>query len=223
MPAAARPDPAEIARAVALLYQPGDVVELRAPGSRRGTLSGYFDDFAALVEQASGLRDVDGTYVTLNPVKPALLARAQNKVKPYVKVTTSDADIVARRWMLFDFDPIRAAGISSTDAEHEAALAAARGCRTWLCEEIGIPRTSLVLTDSGKAAHLLARIDLPNTAEATALVRRCLEAAALFCNSTDVVVDTTVYNAARIVKALRDRGREGRRDGGAPASMRAAA
>jgi hypothetical protein len=32
-------------------------------------------------------------------------------VKPYAKATTGDADIVTRRWMLFDFDVIRPNGI----------------------------------------------------------------------------------------------------------------
>jgi hypothetical protein len=43
-------DRAEVARALALLYFPGDVVELRAPGRAKGTTSGYFDDFDTLAE-----------------------------------------------------------------------------------------------------------------------------------------------------------------------------
>jgi hypothetical protein len=192
---------AEIARALALLYAPGDVVELRAPGSRQGTLSGYFDDFAALATAAARLSGtVPGVYITLNPVNPVLLARAQNRVRPYAKATTGDADIVTRRWMLFDFDALRPAGISSTDSEHDAALAVLRsGCR-WLVDTAGFPMTSLVLADSGNGGHALARINLPNSPEALALVRRCLEAVALVCNTSGVVVDTTVSNAARIVK-----------------------
>jgi len=142
---------------------------------------------------------VPGVYVTLNPVKPALLARAANKVKPYAKATTSDADVLVRRWLLFDLDAARPAGISSTDAEHAAALEAARRCTDWLVAQ-GVPRASLVLADSGNGGHVLARVDLPNTPESTALVRRCLEAAARACTTADVVLDRTVYNAARIVK-----------------------
>ena len=36
---------AEIRRTLAVLFKPGEVVELRAPNSRRVTLSGYFTDF----------------------------------------------------------------------------------------------------------------------------------------------------------------------------------
>jgi hypothetical protein len=200
MAAAPRADRDEIRRALALLYEPGHVVELRAPESAQRTISGYFDDFDALAAAAVRLSGtVPGVYVTLNPVQPALLARAVNKTKPYAKATTSDADILVRRWMLFDLDPRRASGISSTTAEHAAALAAARRCTGWLIDQ-GVPRTSLVLADSGNGGHVLARVDLPNTPESTALVRRCLEAAALACNTADVMLDPTVYNAARIVK-----------------------
>jgi hypothetical protein len=191
----------EIGRALALLFQPGDVVELRAPGSAKGTISGYFDDFDALASVAVRLSGtVPAAYVTLNPVNPNLLVRAANRIRSYAKHTTSDADIVTRRWMLFDFDPIRPAGISSTDAEHDAAISVMRSARTWLVETVGFPTTSLVLADSGNGGHALARIDLPNAPEALALVRRCLEAAALACNTSEIVVDTTVSNAARIVK-----------------------
>jgi hypothetical protein len=198
--AAPHADREEIRRALALLFQPGDVVELRAPGSRQGTLSGYFDDMEALASAAvrwSGT--VPAIYVTMNPVKPALLARAVNRVIPYAKITTGDADILVRRWLLCDLDPTRPTGISSTDAEHAAALAAARACRQWLIEQ-GIPSASLVLADSGNGGHVLARIDLPNTPESTMLVRRCLEATARACTTADVGLDLTVYNAARIVK-----------------------
>src|SRR5438445_7432429 len=56
--------------ALSLLFQPGDVVELRAPGSRRhGTISGYFTDFGRLAEACRGFSGtVPGVYVTLNPV-----------------------------------------------------------------------------------------------------------------------------------------------------------
>jgi hypothetical protein len=191
----------EIRRAVALLVEPGSVVEVRAPLSRRGTLSGYFDDTTALVNAVAALNgEVPGVYLTLNPVHPALLARARNRIAAYARDTTSDPEVIARRWVLVDFDPVRPSGISSTDAEHFAALDAARACRSWLVETLGFSTGSLVLADSGNGAHALIRANLPNIAAATMLVRRCLEAIALYCNTEAIQVDTTVHNAARIVK-----------------------
>src|SRR4029453_18645189 len=134
----------EIARTVAALFRPGDVVELRVPGSAKGTISGYFDDFDALGAEAVRLSGTaPGIYVTMNPVNPVLLARAVNTVKRFAKVTTSDADIAPRHRILFDIDAVRPAGISASNAEHEAALAVARAVHAWLVSTIGIAPESL--------------------------------------------------------------------------------
>ena len=58
-----------------------------------------------------------------------LLARATNRVKERAQSTTSDKDIVLRIHILIDCDPVRETGISSSDAEHEAALERAREVR----------------------------------------------------------------------------------------------
>jgi hypothetical protein len=195
-------DRSEILRTLTLLYEPGDVVELRAPKSGKlRTQSGYFDDFDLFADAACRLSGtVPGVYTTLNPVKSALLARYHNRVQPYAEVTTGDDDIVERRWIPLDFDPRRPPGISSTEHEHEAALDAARACRTWLVETGGISPQSLVLADSGNGGHLLIRVTLPNTPEARMLVQHCIEATALYCGTDDVLVDPTVFNASRIWK-----------------------
>jgi AAA domain len=193
-------DPGEVERAVALFFVRGTVVELRAPESRQGTLSGYFDDPRALVREATRLSgSVPGVYVTLNPVNRELLARARNRVRSFAKGTTSDADIVRRRWLPIDLDPIRPAGISSTETQHAAAIEAGHATVAWLRER-GFSGESLVLADSGNGAHVLVRIELPNDAAALALVRRCVEAVGLYCGTDTVAVDPTVYNAARIWK-----------------------
>src|SRR5262245_3761438 len=201
----------EIARALAVLYEPGDVVELRAPDSGKfRTQSGYFDDLDRLADAAYHLGgSPPATYVSLNPVTPALLARAHNRVQPYAKVTTGNDDIVKRRWLPLDFDAVRPAGISSTDAEHEAALEAARAGQVWLRDNLSFSPHSLLLADSGNGAHLVGRIDLPNTPEATVRVQRCIEAVALYCNTPAVQLDLTVANAARIWKAYGTVARKG--------------
>jgi hypothetical protein len=103
-----------------------------------------------------------------------------------------------RRWLPIDFDPALPAGISSTDAEHDAALQRAQACRDWLCGNWGWPAP--VYADSGNGAHVLSRIDLPNDEASRALIKRCLEAVALYFNDDRVTVDLTTGNAARIWK-----------------------
>jgi putative DNA primase/helicase len=191
----------QIARTIALMRAPGGVIELRIPDpAPYRTQSGYFDDQSALIAAASAANGhAAGLYVTLNDVNPALLARAKNRLKS-LKETTKDRDIRRRRWLLLDFDPQRPAGISSTDAEHDAALAVARTTRTWLVDDLGVPADAIALADSGNGAHLLVHVDLPNDDQARQLVERCLHATALYCGTPDVLVDVTVGNAARISK-----------------------
>ena len=182
-----------------VLFPPGVVVELRAldaPG--QGTVSGYFDDMDALAQAAlqwSG--KAPAVYTTLNPCTPSLLARSANRVRGRAKTTTTDSDIATRRWLPLDFDPVRPAGISSTDAEHTAALERAEACTAWLTDR-GWPRPCAA--DSGNGGHLLYAIDVPNDEDSRRLMQRCLEALAFHFSDDAVALDTSVFNAARIWK-----------------------
>lgn len=185
-----------IMESLSTMKSEGEVTELRVQTSR-GTDSGYFNDSRMLAENAA---DYDGKvpaiYFTLNPVKPDLLARAVNRIQQ-AKSTTSDADIEYRRWLPIDFDPVRPAGISSTDEEHQAALTMAEEVRQFL-EEKGWSEP--IFADSGNGAHLLYAIDLPNDDESKNLIKTALEALDFLFSNETVNVDKGVYNAARIWK-----------------------
>src|SRR6516165_5529968 len=144
-----------------VLFAPASVHELRIlKTGRTQTVSGYYDDPTAFLRDAplwSG--KAPGVYATLNPCLPALLARSANRLKPYAQPTTTDKEIVWRRWFPLDFDPVRPADISSTDEEHAAALERIRACTQWLTER-GWPDP--VLADSGNGGHGLYAINLPN-------------------------------------------------------------
>lgn len=190
-----------IEKALALLTESGQVVEVRIVNvdGRKGRVdSGYFNDFAQLVRMVTRYnRRAEGIYITLNPVNPALLARAANRIKLWSTLTTADTDIPYRRWFPIDIDPVRPAGISSTANEHEMALRKAVEILTWL-GGCGWPQP--VFADSGNGAHLLYRIDMDNNLEATALLQRCLQAIAAQFNDQLVKVDGGNYNAGRIWK-----------------------
>jgi len=177
----------------------GACVEVRAPkAGKNGTVSGYFSEETAFCNAiAAWDGKVPGLYATLNPVKPELLARRANRMETYAKETTADADILARHWFPIDFDPVRASGISSTDAEHHAAIERATACREWLLQAYSVDS---VLLDSGNGAHLLVRVALPNTTETTAQIKAALEGIAAKFTDDGVIVDTSVANAARIWK-----------------------
>jgi hypothetical protein len=192
------PDLGQLEQAAALLLPPGQVLELRVIGSHRGTVSGYYDDPAALVRDAalwSG--KAGGIYVTPNPVRPDLLARSCNRATEFARHTTKADDILARRWLLIDFDAKRPAGISASEAEHRAALTRAAECATWLIERQWPP---VLYADSGNGAHLLARVDLPNDPETHSLFERCLNALAAQWDTPEVSVDPTTKDASRVWK-----------------------
>jgi len=184
------------------LSAPGKVVEVRVL-AENGTHSGYFTDFEALARQVEALDcdpSVHGCYVTLNEVNPALLARRANRIKMHLSrgdATTGDADIVRRRWLPIDIDPVRPSGVSSTYAEHALALAKADKIAVWL-SGTGFPEP--VRGDSGNGAHLLYRIDLPNDEAATKLVKAVLSVLDKRFSDAGVSVDPANYNAGRIWK-----------------------
>lgn len=192
----------EILKTCQTLFAPSQVAELRALDAvtrewrRPHTVSGYFDDWEKLATAAAGIR-ARGVYVTLNPVNPDLLARANNRLRD-MKVNdpaTGDSEIVGRRWLPVDCDPVRPTGISATDAEHDLALARARELRAYLRAQ-GWPEP--LLADSGNGAHLLYRVDLP--ADDGGLVEQALAALAFRFSDALVTVDQKNFNPARIWK-----------------------
>ena len=194
-------DANEITHALRLWFQVGDVFEVRvldavsADYRREHIESGYFDyeHISAVPEALKRLLSFRGVYVTVNPVNPDLLARAVNRLRPAGRnPTTADTDIVRRRWLLIDCDPRRASGVSSSNAEHESALAKAREIRDGL-SSLGWPDS--IMTDSGNGAQLMYRIDLP--ADDGGLVQKCTNAFALASDDA-VSIDTSVHNPARI-------------------------
>jgi hypothetical protein len=198
---------------LSVLFQASDVVELRildasTPSYRTPHIeSGYFDDWPKLARAAASIETAKGWYVTINPVNPALLSRAANRIRPAGKnPLTSDGDILRRRWLPIDLDAKRPSGISATDAEHWAALDLARAIRDALSAD-GWPEP--FFADSGNGAHLGYRIDLP--ADDDGLVERCIKALAVrFATTGDGVgIDTAVHNASRIWKLYGTPARKG--------------
>jgi hypothetical protein len=193
-------DLTEIRRALTVLYQPGDVVELRALDVGGKTVAGYFDDHAKLAESAAKLSgQAAGVYIVLNQLTPALLARSANRLTTGPKNLTQDKDISRRRYLAIDIDANRPSGISATDAEHEAAIEAALKIKEYLVG-LGFPADAIIIGDSGNGGHLLVRVDLPNDANSTNLIKTCLEALATRFDDAAVSIDPGVFNAARIWK-----------------------
>jgi putative DNA primase/helicase len=189
--------PEDVGRFLELIWLRGEVRELRVPRHNRygQTASGYFSDPTGAAAAAAGFDGRANIYVTINPVDPAILARAAERIELRATQTTADSDIVARRWLLIDIDPVRPGGISSTDAELAAARSVTEAVTSFL-EAENWPEP--VIAMSGNGYHALYRIDLPNDAGATALVTSALRALAARHDTPGAHVDLTVANAARI-------------------------
>ena len=197
---------------------------LKSPGKSNAweewgdIISGYFDNYDAFAERVTALersKQATGVYVTLNPVMPALLGRAKNRLIAAGKKapTTSDDDIISRRALLIDADPYRPAGLSSTQAEMAAAIAKADEVAAYLYS-MGFP--SFYRANSGNGAHLVGRIDLPNDNDSNQLIGDFLECLnwkfgvvpsdkaekmrQFNQGIINVGIDTTVKNASRITK-----------------------
>lgn len=198
----------EICRGISLLFEPGDVVEVRIPKTRAGVVAGYFDNFSTMagaICEADAKYRAGGVYYVLNKINPALLGRAYNRLKEHAEHTTADNNILGRRWLPIDLDPVRPVGISSSDEEHAAAVH-----RAWLiADDMQKKWGRPIIADSGNGGHLLYGIDLTNDREGLAFVSGALAELDRRYSDHAVKVDVTSANAARIWKAYGTVARKG--------------
>ena len=197
-------DPAKVAAAIGTLHDPGSVFELRALGVRMDhsyrtikSVSGFFNSADALVQELGRIASATGIYVTLNPVEPALLSRAINRINgdATTDFATRDTDILRRRWLLIDCDPARPKGISATGQELANAEEKAGEIHKFLS---GRGWNEPVHALSGNGFHLLYRVDLP--ADDGGLLKRVLLALSQRFDDERVEVDKAVHNPSRITK-----------------------
>ena len=198
-------DLAQIKRAFAVMRRvQNQVNEIRIlTDTRSGTVAGFFNDPAAMINAVSQWSGhVEGVYWTLNPVRSDMLARSNNALRERVPKgwSANDTQVNRRLWLpIADIDPDRVKGISSTEKEHKDALELAKPVYSWLIS-LGIPKESIVVSDSGNGAHVLLAIDLPNDDDAEELVKRCIAACALKFSCSGMIFDLGNYNSSRVWK-----------------------
>jgi hypothetical protein len=191
-----------------IFVKPGEVAEVRIP-KPRGTVSGYFDDHAAFCKavRAADQADHGGIFFTLQAIDHRLIGRAFNRLK-ISDLTTSDANVIAYRWLPVDLDPVRPAGISSSDSELAEALELRGVVAEWAIHELAFPKPIKAM--SGNGGHLLFRLpDLPVNEENKAFVKGTLEMLAARFNTDKVHIDTACHNPARVWKLYGTTARKG--------------
>ena len=198
----------------------GSVFEVRAlqcpvaPGKLfTATASGYYpctsEGIDAAAKDAARLdtrHRPPGVYVTLNPARGDLLGRANCRIEHKAKSTTGDGDVIDRRWLFIDIDPVRPSGVSATAAEHEAAVQRVR--EVWKAlRRRGWPEPVAMV--SGNGAYLLYRVDLPADDVSRDLVKAVLVALAAEFDDDAATIDTSTFNASRILKVAGTTARKG--------------
>lgn len=171
------------------------VIEVRAMNGK--TLSGYYRNREQLVKDLM-LHDNETWYFVMNEIDEACYSREQSERISIVNgkmKTTSDKEIKTLRWLLVDADPVRAAGVSSTNSEKAAALETIKRVGAWLREK-GF--CNPVFCDSGNGYHLLYRIQAEPKESET--VKKFLQVLDMYFSDEAVQIDTSVFNPARITK-----------------------
>jgi hypothetical protein len=190
-----------IKAALDILHEQGQVFEVRIPKTKAGTISGYFNDTtiaASAIARENGKHPA--IYTTLNPVSPDIIARSENRLSvfdPRTSSTTADSEVLRRRWMAVDLDPVRPSGISSTDEEVSAAAEVGGLIVEWLYT-LGWPLP--LQACSGNGWHLLYRVDLPNDDTSRTNIEFALKTLSYLFSTDKINVDTTVFNASRVWK-----------------------
>lgn len=173
-------------------------------GGKKAIVAGWFNDIARAADfivHADERVAPAGIYCTLNPVNPALLGRANNRLKAHAS-RTKDDEITTVRHLLIDADPKRPADISSTDTEKAAAFDLLRRIQTDL-RNSGWEEP--LFADSGNGWHLIYRID----ENCGPLVPALLKSLAHDYSNEQVEIDTAVGNPARLTKVYGTMTRKG--------------
>src|SRR5215203_1837721 len=190
----------QITEGLALLHEPGGVIEIRAFNSKGHATNHYFTDaHAAASCAAKEERQGRNVYQILNVLPADLVYRDGGGTK--------DKEVERRRWLMVDADPVRLSDISATTEEREKARHVADEVLAYARAQ-GWPEPHDF--DSGNGFHLLFPIDLPNDDETLALIRGVLEGLMLRFGTEDVKVDTSVHNASRVTRVYGTMNRKGK-------------
>lgn len=181
-------------------------------------------DLDRLAHRASELdaAGASGVYFTLNPLRPDLIGSP---------ASCRADDVIERRWLPIDIDPVRPKDTSSSEAELEAAWRVLDRCRGQL-DTAGL--SGHVVGCSGNGWHLCYPVKLPNDEASRQLVRSVLRGLHERCSDTltpeeeerlksglpletaKARVDVSTFDAPRIWKLYGTKARKGQPAEGRP-------
>ena len=175
-----------------------ELVEIRIldPETKR-SYSGYFTDIETILKEVKRYEKCN-LYFTLNVVDNACYSREQHdKISTRPKSTTSDNEIIARKWCLIDVDCEKPSDTNSTDEEKELAKEVVNNVFKFLRDE-GFEQP--VICDSANGYHLLYKQAMLSTPQNTETMKKFLQVLDMYFSTDKVKIDCTTFNPSRICK-----------------------
>ena len=201
--------PDAMKKMVTTLYNTNDVIEVRIirsfgemPRASKSEFL-YAHQFPKLIDtiKRKNMLDRYNIYLTLNPLKPAMIEHQHDKAFDPTGHRSTDNDIRELRWLFIDLDPIRAAGYDkncTTDEELSTAHSLAKDIEAYL-ETYNI--LNPIVAMSGNGYHLSYRLNHNNDVfDAADQNHKILSILDQKFSTERVCVDTAVANPGRIIK-----------------------
>lgn len=175
-----------------------ELVEIRIldPETKR-SYSGYFTDIETILREIKRYEKCN-LYFTLNVIDPACYSREQHdKISTRPKSTTSDNEILARKWCLIDIDCEKPSDTNSTDEEKELAKQVVNNVYKFLRDE-GFEKP--IVCDSSNGYHLLYKQAMLSNAQNTEIMKNFLKVLDMYFSTEKVKIDCSTFNPSRICK-----------------------
>lgn len=175
-----------------------ELVEIRIldPETKR-SYSGYFTNIETILSEIKRYEKCN-LYFTLNVIDPACYSREQHdKISTRPKSTTSDNEIIARKWCLIDIDCEKPSDTNSTDGEKELAKQVVNNVYKFLRDE-GFEQP--VICDSANGFHLLYKQAMLSNPQNTEIMKNFLKVLDLYFSTDKVKIDCSTFNPSRICK-----------------------
>jgi archaellum biogenesis ATPase FlaH len=175
-----------------------ELVEIRIldPETKR-SYSGYFTDIETILREIKRYEKCN-LYFTLNVIDPACYSREQHdRISTRPKSTTSDAEILGRKFCLIDIDCEKPSDTNSTDAEKELAKGVVNEVYKFLRDE-GFEKP--IICDSANGYHLLYKQAMISNPQNTETMKNFLKVLDMYFSTDKVKIDCTTFNPSRICK-----------------------
>ena len=175
-----------------------ELVEIRILDQEtKRSYSGYFTDIETILREIKRYEKCN-LYFTLNVIDPACYSREQHdRISTRPKSTTSDLEILGRKWCLIDIDCEKPSDTNSTDAEKELAKRVVNDVYKFLRDE-GFEKP--IICDSANGYHLLYKQAMISNPQNTETMKNFLKVLDIYFSTDKVKIDCSTFNPSRICK-----------------------